>query len=154
MTAAYNEARDQIFALFKTAWDANTAALTPGAYVPEVRWQGKEVGTKPPSDKHWARISTQSVLETQATLSDCVEEPGKSRYESSGLVFVQVFSPKSQATAYEVGQQLAIVARNAFRGKKTSGQVWFRNVRINNLDPENLFYRFNVVAEYEYDEVG
>lgn len=153
MTATYNQARDQIFALFKAAWDAQTTALA--GYVPEVRYQGLEVGEKPDGSKHWCRISTQSVTEEQATLSTCVEEPGKSRYESSGLVFVQIFSPKSEATGYEVGQQLAQVARNAFRGKKTTpGEVWFRNVRINNISPENLLYRFNVVAEYEYDEIG
>jgi len=152
MTATYDEARNQIFGLFKAAWDANTTAVA--GYVPEVRYQGKEVGTVPDSTKHWARISTQSVLETQATLSTCVEESGKSRYESSGLVFVQLFAPKNVATAYDIGTKLAQIARNAFRGKKTTGQVWFRNVRINNLEPEALLYRFNVVAEYEYDEIG
>jgi len=152
MTVGYSEARNQMFALFKAAWDAGSAAIV--GYVPEVRWQDNELADKPQSGKHWCRASTQSVIERQATLSDCVGEPGKKRYESAGLVFVQLFAPKSVANASEKAQQLAVIARNAFRGKSTAGGIWFYNVRINNLAAENLFYRFNVVAEYEYDEIG
>lgn len=152
MTLEYDAARDEMFALFLTAWNANTTALV--GYVPEVRWQGKEDGTKPDRSKFWARVSIQSVLEQQATLSNCVVEQGKKKYESAGLVFVQLFGPKAVATAYDDLQKLAKVARNAYRGKTTPGNVWFRNVRINTLGPEELFYRLNVVAEYEFDELG
>jgi|SRR5688572_14082970 len=152
MTVRYDEARDEMFALFKAAWDANTTAIA--GYVPEVRWQGKELTTKPDRSKYWARVSLQSVLEQQATLSNCVIEPGKKKYESAGLIFVQVFAPKAIATAYDTLQKLAIVARDAYRGKTTPGNVWFRNVRINTLEPEELFYRLNVVGEYEFDEIG
>lgn len=152
----YEQARDEMFALFKTAWDANSAAVV--GYVPEVRWQGKEIATpnagKPDRTKFWARVSIQSVLEQQATLSNCVVEPGKKKYESAGLIFVQVFGPKSVDNSYELLQQLAKVARNAYRGKTTPGNVWFRNVRINTLNPEELFYRLNVVGEYEFNEIG
>lgn len=156
MTVRYDEARDEMFALFKAAWDANATALV--GYIPEVRWQGREIATpnagKPDNSKFWARVSIQSVLEQQATLSNCVVEPGKKKYESSGLIFVQLFGPKSRATAYDDLQKLAIVARDAYRSKVTPGQVWFRNVRINTLQPEELFYRLNVVGEYEFDEIG
>lgn len=153
MTVDYSAARDEMFALFKTAWDASSS--TVAGYVPEVRYQGRELPTKPSATKHWCRISTQNVIDRQITLSDCVEESGKKRYESAGLVFVQLFAPKSVATADEQGRKLAEVAKKAFRGKTTPGAIWFKNVRINdNIADEDGFYRFNVVAEYEYDEVG
>lgn len=152
MTLQYDQARDEMFALFKAAWDANSAAIA--GYIPEVRWQGKELTTKPDRSKFWARVSIQSVIEQQATLSNCVIEPGKKKYESSGLIFVQLFAPKVTDGAYELLQQLAKVARDAYRGKTTPGNVWFRNVRINTLSPEELFFRLNVVGEYEFDEVG
>lgn len=151
MTTVYNEARDQIFELFNIAWLETEAIVS---YVPEVRWQGKEVGDVPDGSKFWCRVSTQSVFERQSTLSNAAGEPGKKHYNSSGLVFVQLFAPKEIDTSYEQAQLLARIARDAFRGKTTIGKVWFRNVRINNLEPEELFYRFNIVAEYEYDEVG
>lgn len=148
MTATYDEAKDEIFSQFYTAWKAQSAAIA--GYEPEAWWQNLEKPYKPPQDKFWVRVSTQSVIEEQSTFRDGVEK----RYTGSGLVFVQLFCPKTLGDADTLGGKLAEVARNAFRGKKTTGGVWFRNVRINNLEPEELFYRFNVVAEYEYDEVG
>lgn len=152
MALEYDQARSEMFALFNDAWTANAATIV--GYVPEVRWQGKELSTKPDNSKFWARVSIQSVIEQQATLSNCVIEPGKKKYESAGLVFVQLFAPKSVDNSYELLQQLAKVARNAYRGKTTPGNVWFRNVRINTLAPEQLSYRLNVVSEYEFDEIG
>lgn len=149
MTTTYEEAKDEIYSQFFAAWVAGSAAIV--GYVPEVRWQNLEEATKPDQSKYWARVSTQSVDEPQANLGADAE--GKRRYTGLGLVFVQIFVPKTEGNDYK-GAKLAELARNAYRGKKTTGGVWFRNVRINNLEPEELFYRFNVVAEYEYDEIG
>lgn len=148
----YNLAVDEMSALFKNAWNAGTTMIA--GYVPEVRWLGNEIAVKPPSGKYWARFSTQNLTEEQATLSNCVEAPGSKHYTSSGLVFIQLFAPKSVNGSFTVLRLLAILARSAFRGKTTPGKVWFRNVRINEISPENEFYRINVVAEYEFDEVG
>ena len=153
MTVAYDEGLDEIFALFSAAWLANTPAIV--GYMPDVRWPNIEEPAKPPSDKFWARVSNKTVLEEQCSMSACVEQPGLRRYEISGLVFVQIFCPKQLATASELGKKLAIIARNAFRGKQTEpGRVWFRNTTINELPPEALFYRYNVVSEYEFDDIG
>lgn len=152
MITSHNDARNQMNALFKTAWQANTIAVA--GYVPDVQWEGVQPRDVPDASKHWARMSIQTVFEEQTTLSNCEGAPGKKRYTASGLIFVQLFCPKSIVDGYSVGGDLADVAKNAFRGKTTSGKIWFRNVRINPLDPEDLYYRFNVVAEFEYDELG
>lgn len=153
MTIEYNAARKAMFALFKTAWDSGSVVIA--GYIPEVRYQGVEKIEKPPSNKHWARISTQTVMETQASLSNDVFEAGKKRFECSGLIFVQLFAPKSIAASFDELTKLAQVARDAFRGKKTANnEVWFRNSRINELGPEELFYRINVVSEFEFCELG
>jgi hypothetical protein len=153
LSATYKQARDEMLALFNAAWSVET--LTVLDEIPEIRWQGKEKKELPSREDFWCRISTQSVYESQITLSENVTELGSRRYESSGLVFVQIFCPKVKKDSYEKGILLAEIAKNAFRGKKTSpGNVWFRNVRINNVEPEELWYRFNVIAEFEYDEIG
>lgn len=152
MTTTYSEARNQINELFAAAWKANTAAIA--GYVPNIEWQGVQPRDKPESSKYWARVSVQSVFEEQTTLSTCEGRPGQKRYTASGLVFVQLFCPKSIIGSFETGGKLAQVAKKAFRGKTTPGKVWFRNCRINELEPEALFYRFNVVTEFEYDELG
>lgn len=148
----FDQARDEINTLFLTAWNANAGAVV--GYVPEIRWQGVQYRDLPDGSKFWVRVSKQTVFEEQTTLSTCEGKPGQKRYTASGLVFVQVFCPKSNTQAFTLGQTLAKIARNAFRGKTTPGKIWFRNVRINELDPEELYERFNVVTEFEYDELG
>ncbi|QBZ71726.1 minor tail protein [Pseudomonas phage KP1] len=148
----FDEVDDEINTLFKTAWDLNSSAVA--GYIPEVRWQGLETTELPDGSKFWCRVSKQTLEEEQATLSNCEGAPGKKKYTADGLIFVQLFCPKSNSRSFQLGQKLAKIARNAFRGKSTPGGVWFRNVRINELDPENLYHRFNVIAEFEYDELG
>jgi len=147
MTTTYEEAIDEMFTAFNTAWLASSAAVA--SYVPDVRWPGVEEPDTPDPSAFWSRISQQTVMEEQSTLRN--GDAGQ-RYTADGLVFVQIFCPKSDPEAMTKGRKLATIARNAFRGHTTSGKVWFRNTRINELPPEEKFYRFNVVAEYEYDE--
>lgn len=144
-----SEARDEIFALFKTAWEAGTIDIV--SYIPNIEYQGVQPIATPDIAKHWCRISIQTVSENQASLSD---ENGQRTYTAYGLVFVQVFCPRSERNGFERGISLAQIAKRAFRGKATPGRIWFRNVRLNELEPENSFYRLNVVAEFEYDEQG
>ena len=153
MTTTYSNAIDEINAAFWQDWNSAKSSSVVG-YVPDIRWQNVEEASTPDGSKFWGRVSTQTVFEEQTTLSTCEGAPGQKRYTSSGLVFVQIFCPKSNAQANEFGKKLSEVARSSFRGKSTPGNVWFRNVRINELPPEDLFYRFNVVAEFEYDELA
>lgn len=153
MTIEYNQAVDQINSKFWEVWNSSQTSSIVG-YVPETRWWGIEEPTLPDGSKFWCRVSVQSANETQACFSSYDDTPNKKRYNCSGLVFVQIFCPKSNAKAAELGRSLAQIAKKAFRGKSTADGVWFRNVRINELAPENLFYRFNIIAEFEYDEIG
>lgn len=148
MTATYPQAIDEMYGLFNTAWAAGAPAIV--GYLPEIRWQGVEKEGSPETKKYWCRVSSQSVLERQITFRNGTDK----RYQTDGLLFVQVFAPMSDAKAMENLRALAVVARNAFRGKTTSSMIWFRNVRINELGPDNKAYRCNVVAEYQYDEIG
>lgn len=153
MTAELDVAVKEMQALFKAAWQANAGSIF--GYVPEIEWYGKETASKVDRSKVWARFATENVFEQQATLSTCIDQPFSRRYNGSGLIFVQLFLPKTVANAVINGRKLAKVARNAFRGKKTESGVVFYNARINdNMPPEELFYRINVVAEYDYDELG
>lgn len=146
---SYEDAIDEMFEAFNVAWLANSAAVA--SYVPEVRWPGVEEPETPDASKFWVRVSQQTVSEEQSTLRN---DESVQRYTADGLLFVQLFCPKSDAESMAKGRKLAVIARNAFRGKTTSGKVWFRNARINEIPPEDKFYRFNVVTEYEYDENG
>lgn len=149
MTTDYVAAVDEMFALFDAAFTANAPAVV--GYMPDIRWQGINEGTTPDASKYWCRVSQQTVEEEQSTLAD---KDGKKRYTATGLIFVQLFGPIADVEAFEKGRLLAVIARNVFRGKSTSGKVWFRNARIRELPNEESAVRFNVVAEYEYDEIS
>jgi hypothetical protein len=144
---------DAIFALFNTAWAGDTTAIVGS--VPDIRWAGVEEPDKPPMNAFWCRVSTITTTpEKQTALRIGVAPSQNRRYTSSGIVFVQIFCPMSVADAMNKGRKLAELARNAFRGKETANNVWFRDMRIDPLAPEDEFYRFNVSVEYEFDEIG
>lgn len=162
MAATYTTAVDEIFAqarakLGRGSLNAGAsigcAATTLIGYEIDVRWQGVELASTPDATKYWARVSIQGVSEAQVSLADEVTGPAKRRYEPKGLIFVQVFAPMV-ADGMDKGRKLAMIARDAFRGQQTASGVVFRNVRINELPNDGKSYRFNVVAEYEYDDIA
>ena len=151
MTTDYRGATDDIFGLItKTVEQQSTAVI---GYTPEIRYQGVPENNMPGTDKVWMRASIQTVDEQQKTFSTCEGAPGKKLYSSYGLVFVQIFIPKTKNGLWSKGTTFASVLRNAFRGSKSGNGVWFRNPRIEELTPEADFFRINVVSEFEYSEI-
>jgi hypothetical protein len=150
VTTTYPEAYDTITNHLIAYWDANAVAIiTP---VPELRFTGVEKGDIPKT--HIARFTMSPVVERQASLRQQVPDGSKEqRYMSMGTIILQVFSPRSLTAAEEL-RELAQIGKKAFRGRSLAGCIWFRNMRINWLDPETSFLRANVVGEYEYDEIG
>ncbi len=144
MTTNYIDAIDEMFSLFLADWKAKTTAIV--GYVPVIFWPGDK--KEPDISKYFCKVSQQTVNEEQTALKS-----KNKRYENNGLLFVQIFCPSSDVAASSKGALLAVVARNAFRGKKTSGGVVFHNVRIQELPAKDNSERFNVVSEYEYDEL-
>lgn len=148
----YQTAINDIFTLINSAWIAGAA--TAVGETAELRFVGVEKEGKIPTDKFWGRVSTQGVNEGQASIANGVGAPGNRRWRADGLVYVQLFAPKSRNTAMQKLRALAQLARNAYRGKQSVNGVSFYNARIQELDPEELFHRINVVAEYQYDELA
>jgi hypothetical protein len=71
------------------------------------------------------------------------------------LIFIQVFVPKKNGQlAEEQSRKLGEAAKRIFRGKTFDGCVTFINARVINLDPEELYLRKNMIAEYSYDDIG
>jgi hypothetical protein len=149
MSTTYIPAIDSVFSLFKTAIDAGSTAII--GYVPEIRWPGIESSDKPDETKFWLRISNQSVYEEQTALAG---NDGLKRFTNNGLIFVQLFAPKTSSKNFVLLKQLAFLVKTAFMSKRTSEGVILRNARLNELSDEAGFHRCNVVVEYEYDEMG
>jgi hypothetical protein len=151
MTTTYVDAQNEIYSVLFVAWNNGASAIA--GYVPEIRWIGAEKAPKIVQDKFWASASIKTVISQQSTLSNCEGIIGQKKYTETGLLFIQIFAPMSVGSGMLNGKKLATLARNAYRGVSTESGVWFRNARINDLEPDDGFYRWNVIAEFEYDEL-
>lgn len=152
MSLTTPQAIDEMYTLFNTAWLAGSAAIV--GTVPAIRWDGVEEEAAPPVDAYWCRVSTEEIDASQSTLKSGIAPNEAQRYTAVGLLFVQLFCPKTDAKAKERGELLAELARNAFRGVETPGGVWFRNPRATPLPSQGNALRFNIVVEYEYDSIA
>lgn len=153
------EAEDVMNAIINDALtDSAVSTLIGSEFGPLViLWEGIEKAAKPNSSKYWIRVSHNTVMTQQITLSTCEGANGQKRFNTSGLTSLQVFGPMSDKSVARTALSLATIARNAFRGQNghsSDDSVWFRNARINKLSVENDQYRLNVIAEHEYDELG
>lgn len=145
----YEQAIDDMFGMIRTNWNSSTTAIV--GYVPALHWPGIEEPINPDLSKFWARVSQVTAIEEQSSFKNSNDIR---LYRSVGNVYVQIFCPRSSNLSTSKGRKLAIIARNSFRGKRSSNGVWFRNSRIVELPPETNWYRFTVVSEYEYQENG
>lgn len=140
-------ARDEVFGFF-------TAGFVDLPKPCDLRYQGKINPVAPRG--YWARISFQQVMSGQSAFAVDNTPNGECPqvFETSGLIYVQVFAPITERDAFHFGDLLATKARDIFRSAGTPSGVWFRNARANELPfrANDTEYRWNVVVEYEYDE--
>lgn len=149
MTVSQPAARREIFALIAAAWvDAEDIV----DYIPEVRWQGVEESELPGSNLYWARASTQNVMTTQ--VGHAMPQVGVSDviYRTVGFVTLQIFAPMNIRGSYTLGELLSALGQRMFMASETPGAVWFRNPRIRELNNDGTWYRWNVIADYQFDQ--
>lgn len=144
----FSSARDEIFGLFKTAWDAGTPAVN-GGLVPVVFWEGVDPGTPPPVDAPWARVTCLHSTARQTTFGGT----GSRRFRRFGIVTAQIFSPLSLGSGLTLAEKLAIIARGAYEGKSTPSGIWFLNTRIREIGVDSSWFQMNVMSEFQYDEI-
>ena len=138
MTATFQEANDEVLAVFKAAWDT-TGFI---AVYENVR------GDKPTTTAPWARASLRNVTGRQATLAN---HDGVRRWRRDGILTIQIFVPLGEGL--QEGYSLSKVVTDALEGTSTPSAVWFRNVSVNEIGPDGEWFQFNVLAEFTYDEV-
>lgn len=152
MSATPQQARKSILALIWSVWEAKAPAIV--SPLPEMRWQGVEEAGLPGALKFWARASTQ-LATTRQSAHIMPDGPTGSpvEYSSNGVVFVQIFAPMKARDSYAKGELLAALAQCMFMATETSSGVWFRNPRINELPSDGTWYRWNVIADFQFNQV-
>lgn len=144
MPTTQQDAIDELFGSVKQVFDASTSFIS---YIPDLRWPGNPIGGKPDDSKVWGRASQQHVVDQQASLSSA---SGKTLYEATGLLYVQIFTPRNRPESPELGRKLAVALQTKFRAQSDSGELWYRNGRILDLPEVAKNYRINFVVEFKY----
>ena len=142
-------ARKEMLALVNTAWQAGAGTIAGS--VPEIRWEGVEVATLPGSNKYWMRVETEDVFTKQK--GHRIEDPGTSAvvYQTTGFITLQIFAPMNSGASFAKGELLARLGQCMFMANQTAGGVWFRNPRIRKAGNDGTWYRWNVIADYQFD---
>lgn len=152
MSATPPQARKEIFARVQTCWDAGAGAIVDP--IPELRFQGVEKPALPGGTKFWARASTQLADTRQRghTMPDDAA-PSQPFYQTDGAVFVQIFAPMKAPGDYAKGELLATLAQRMFMGYRTASGVTFYRPRMIELPNDGTWYRWNAIADFEFNQV-
>jgi hypothetical protein len=151
MSLQPQEARKQMLAAVDTAWQAGAGAIVGSS--PDIRYQGVEEGPLPGADKFWMRAGTQGVSNHQRGHRMPLTGISKPVHDNKGFITLQIFAPMNSPTAYAKGELLAQLGQAIFMATETGGSIWFRNPRIRELDNDGTWYRWNVIADYQFSQV-
>lgn len=132
MSLTVEQARDEMTALFATAW-------SPRAVV----WDG--VAGKPPNTRApWARFTIRHADGGSAAI-------GNRRFRREGTIFIQLYAPVGDGLS--ALDPLTKIAMDAYEGQSTAGGAWFRDVRSREIGPDGDWYQVNVLVDFEYHEI-
>lgn len=148
------QARDEMAMVLQLAWNAQDWAsygLEGLLTAPEIKWQGRGGDAAFAPDAPAITWAAHHAREPQAALSDDI---GNRLYEPSGILVMQSRGALILGNGFEVAERLAIIAKEAYRGKSTSNCIWFRNARTQEVGADAGWYLFNTYVEFEYNEVG
>ena len=147
MSLTFTAARDEILTVFKTAWDAGADTAGKVVIYPDAKNQVPKTNDADSNPNLWARVSVIHDTGGQATLGGI----GNRLFRREGSVTVQVFTPIG--TGLSIADRVYKIVVDAFEGKTSaSGNVWFRNVRVNEIGPEGSWFQTNIIIDFEYDE--
>lgn len=134
-----DQARDAMLKVFRDAWllAGQTDAQATYSDVPAALSTSEQV---------WARVTVRHATGRQSSLTGGL---GTKRYTNRGTLWVQVFAPMGDGSTAGYGATQTVVG--AFRDADIG--VLFRNVRFSEAGKDGAFERFDVKADFEYDEV-
>jgi Bacteriophage related domain of unknown function len=133
----FDEARDIILGVFKAAWDP-TGFPAIWTDVP---------GSPPTNETVWSRITIRHATGNQASLAGA---DSTRRWNRTGMVYVQVFAPIGDGS--KAGYNASQLVVNALQASRHS-DIWFKDVRMNEVGVSGAFEQFNVLATFSYDDV-
>lgn len=145
MSITDQQAIDEMYGIVKGAIDLNTSIF---GYAPDVRYPGVPKSTRPDMSKQWIRVSSAIVKDDLAAFAN---DQRQQLYDADGILTVQLFAPRNVAGSLDPqALSMANAIAAAIRGRGTSGEIWFTNVRVLQQPESDTSYPVNVVARFNY----
>lgn len=148
MSATTLEATDEVFALFRTYWLANSPAQTPSGLAPEVRLQGVAYTANPKLP-----YCVASITDSGRPVQYLADGNSTVRIQRTAFVTIQIRVKPGEGDSF--GLRLAQVARAAFERRDTASGVFFFGCQItrHTETKEDPFAQFTVTADFSYGEI-
>lgn len=150
MTTDYTSAINEIFGPLNLVWASIVAAN--GALNAKLYIQGLPEPEAPDAVNFWGRLSQLTIARRQVSFTTA----SKKRHRVEGRLILQLFVPMAQAenASFWRGRNIAKAVKGVYSELTTPSGVQFLNVSIEELPNDGKRFRFNVIAEYNYDEIG
>jgi hypothetical protein len=154
----YAQAEDEMRRVFLTRFNASALSVelkkrgSGNAYTPNVFFENNITTERIDNSEHFLRFYSRNLLKRQKSFTGGRNEAVGTRYTTQGLITIEIYFSKSSHEP-EKANALKSVVENCFIQANANCGLWFRNPIIVDLDPDENFFRSNVLAEYEYDSV-
>lgn len=153
MSATPQNARKEIIARFDAVWNDKAPAIVAPDDAPVIRYQGVEKGALPGAKKYWVRFGTTLVTtEEGGYVQGDGPEQSPVAFETYGFLTAQLFAPMI-GDGHTKGELLAELAQCMFMRYETPSGVWFRNPRINGLENDGTWYRWNIIVDFRFSQI-
>lgn len=140
-----SQARDEIYAVLKAAWDTTGVTLLYSDVEGDIDSTQQPNKTEP---QPFARATLSHNDRSQVALGNA---NGQIRYEAQGVLVVQIFTPLGEGLSN--ADSYAILIEDAFDGARTPGGARFKNVTSREIGSDGPWFQTNVTVEFYYDEV-
>jgi hypothetical protein len=137
----YEQAQDEILALFKEGWDTTTYKV----YYEQV-WNDRFEAEVTEAGEPFA----QTYLNINGGRQVGFGGP-QNRYARTGSLTVFIYTPSGNGLSQSLA--LAKVVGDCFEGKTSPGGVWFRSVNIQNMGRDGAFHGNSVSVFFTFDEI-
>lgn len=132
----FKTAQQEMITMVTDVWPSGTPLQLPN------------IDLTPPSSGQWGRLTIQHSFGGQQGFGSNVN-----RHNRTGFLTVQIFDDKGKGlnSAYD----LAKIVIDAFDGKTSPGNIWFRDGRIQEApdDEAQKWAQINVLVDFSYDEI-
>lgn len=157
MPINYTDALDIMYGMINYAWPQ---VATLAGYTPLLYWPGQPE-PQPNRDQIFARVSIQMIQDEQVSLGPL----GQQKFEAHGLLYVQLFIPRTVAPLQDspafqaldplnIGRLIAQTLQGIFRMGSQDGDIWFRRPTIRELASTPDYYPITLATEFMYQTVG